>query len=521
MQEQSRLQKSFFNLISGFGFRLISIFTAFVVRTVFLRCLNADYLGVNGLYSNILSMLSLTELGFSTAMVFSMYKPLAEHDGEKLGQLMGLYKRIYSIIGTVILVLGLCLVPFLDYLIKDAPDISGLTFYYLLFLSDTVVSYWFFAYRNSLLQADQRAHVLTSYQSLFNIVKSALQIIVLLLFRNYTIYLLIQIGTTIGQNTATAFRVKKDYPQALTKNASKLPVNEQKKIFKDVRALMLQKISFVTLNSTDNILISSLIGVSWVGLLSNFTIITEAVTGVLSQVSSAVSASLGNYFAKESTDSGYMIFRRMEFLNFWLYGFSLIALITLLNPFVTLWLGSKYALSTFIVVSLAIRFFVEGYMNTMSIFRSTLGLFTFGQFLPLVVTVVNIVLSIALSYPWGMAGILIATPISRLLVQAWYNPLIIHKFGFSRPVKPFYLRYLLRIFILAGTAFFTNEIVRYLLLDDITMFSFSLAVVIVAIFPNLIFLFVFHRSDEFQYFKDIFVKICCKAISKFKSKSNK
>lgn len=503
MQQKGRLEKSIYNLLSGFGFRILGIITAFLVRTVFIQYLSTDYLGVNGLYSNILSMLSLTELGFGTAMVYSMYKPLAEKNEEKLSQLLELYKNVYRLVGSVVLVLGLLLIPFLDYLIKDAPDISGLTFYYILFLLNSVSSYWFFSYRNSILQADQKAYILTAYQSVFNIVKTALQITVLVVFRNYTIYLLTQIVCTIMQNIAVAIHVQRYYPSALKKPPSRLPNTERKKIFRDVRALMLQKISFVTLNSTDNIIISSFVGVTWVGLLSNYVMLIDAITGILTQVTAAISASLGNYFAEKDAESGYNIFKRVEFLNFWLYGFSMIALIALMDPFIAIWLGKEYTLGMWVAVSLGIRFFVEGYMNTMSVFRSTLGLFAYGQALPLIVTAVNIVLSISLSYIWGIAGVLIATPISRLVIQVWYNPLLIHREGFHKSVFPFYVRYAFRMLLLFITAFATMNCVEIIMGTQITVSSFILSAVAVTLIPNIIFGIVFCRTEEFLYFVDL------------------
>lgn len=503
MKHKGRVEKSLYNLLSGFGFRLLGIITAFLIRTVFIRCLSTDYLGINGLYSNILSMLSLTELGFGTAMIYSMYKPLAERNQQKIAQLLELYQTVYRIVGTVILALGLLLVPFLDYLIKDAPDIQGLTFYYILFLLNSVSSYWFFSYRNSILQADQKAYVLTGYQSVFNIVKTVLQIVLLLIFRNYTIYLLTQIGCTIAQNIAIALYVRRNYPNAMVRPSVHLPDTERKKIFRDVRALMLQKISFVTLNSTDNIIISSFVGVTWVGLLSNYMILIDAITGVLSQVTAAISASLGNYFAEKDADSGYVIFKRIEFLNFWLYGFSMIALMVLMDPFITIWLGADYTLGKWVAISLAIRFFVEGYMNTMSVFRSTLGLFAYGQGLPLIATAVNIMLSIALSYVWGIAGVLIATSISRLVIQVWYNPLLIHRKGFHRSVLPFYRRYVLRVGLLVVVAFVTMKCVGMILATGVTVVSFAISVIAVAVIPNLIFLAVFFRTEEFTYFVNL------------------
>ncbi len=500
MSTNSRIQNSLLNMVSGFSYRIFTMLTAFVVRTVFIQCLNEEYLGVNGLYSSILSMLSLTELGFGTAMLYSMYQPLAEKDSVHLAQLMQLYKTVYRIIGTVILAIGLAIVPFLDVFIKEKPDIDGLTFYYILFLLNSVFSYWFFAYRNSLLQADQKAHVLTNYQGIFNLVKTVLQIILLLVFRNFTIYLLTQTACTIAQNIAIAVRVKKDYPKVFIKPDQTLPRSERKKIFKDVKALMLGKLSFVTLNSSDNMIISAFVGLSWVGLLSNLTLISEAVTSIISQVTSAITASMGNFFANESEDAGYALFKRVDFLDFWLYGFSMIALGVLMNPFVTLWLGESHTMSAAVSVALAIRFFMEGFMRTMSTFRSTLGLFHQGQYRPIASTILNIVLSIALSYPMGVAGVLIATPLSRMLIQAWYSPKVILNYGFHRPVKPYYKLCAFRMFLLTAVFLLCSYISKAVFANGVEIVSFAIMLIIICVVPNTVFLLIFCRTEEFQYF---------------------
>lgn len=508
MSNGGRIEKSFKNMVNGILYRVLTILTAFIVRTVFIKCLSNDYLSVNGLYSSILSMLSLAELGFSTAMVYSMYKPLAEKDYRKLAQIMRLYKRAYTIIGCVILGAGLCLVPFLDVLIKNRPDIPGLTFYYILFLLNSAISYWFFAYRNSVLQADQKSYIISNYSSVFNIIKVVSQIIVLVLFHNFTVYLLTEMFCTILQNVCLAYRVKKEYPVFDKNNKEELPKEEKQKIFKDVKALMLQKISFRVLNTSDSIIISAFVGIGWVGLLSNYIMIEEAIVAVISQITSAITASMGNYFAKESKEDGYKLFQRIDFMNFWLYGFSTVAFIVLFNPFIELWLGrigSEYILSQTIVVALIIRFFVEGYMNMMSAFRSTLGLFTQGQYTPLMVAALNIILSIGLSFPWGAAGVIIATPLARCCINVWYMPLVIHRDGFKKSVSPFYKKLILR------TAFLTVlTTVMYLFSrtiifkNGVTIMSFIVMVVITAIVTNFIIGAVFYNTDEFKYFINLF-----------------
>lgn len=500
MKEDSRIKKSARNMASGIVYRLLTTITAFVVRTVFIQCLNTEYLGVNGLYSSILSMLSLAELGFGTAMVYSMYHPLANRDYTKLAQLMQLYKHVYRIIGTVVLTVGLCLIPFLDSFIKDRPNIPGLTVYYLLFLGDSVLSYWFFAYRTSVLQADQKAYLISNYSSLFNLIKSAVQIIGLLIFRNFTIYLLIQIVCTVIQNIVIAFVVEKEYPIFYNKNLDKLDVQEKKQIFQNVKALMLQRVSFKVLSSSDSIIISAFLGVNWVGLLSNYIMIEQAVVSVLSQITAAISASLGNFFAKEDAVSGYTLFRRVEFMNCWMYGFCSVALIALLNPFIALWLGTEYLLDMQVVIALVVRFFVEGYMSMMSTFRSTLGLFTQGQYLPVLVAFANIVISIAFSFWFGVAGVLFATAFTRLAINAWYTPLIIHREGFHTSVRPFYIAYLKRVVILICIAIVMSKVSGIILSGEITIVRFFVLAIVTLLLPNSILAIVYHRTDEFQYF---------------------
>lgn len=505
MSNGSRLKKSAKNMATGIIYRVLTMLTAFFVRTIFIKCLSNDYLSVNGLYSSILNMLSLAELGFSTAIVYSMYKPLAEKDYRKLSQIIRLYKRVYLIIGTVILLAGLALVPFLDLIIKNKPDIDGLTFYYLLFLLNSVISYWFFAYSSSVLQADQKASVISNYSSVFNLIKTFAQIILLLVFKSFTIYLLTQMACTILQNIAIAIRANKDYP-IFNKSKEELPKEDKKHIFKDVMALMIQKISFKVLNTSDSIIISAFVGINWVGLLSNYIMIEEAIVAVLSQVTSSISASLGNFFVKEDKEAGYLMFKRIDFMNFWLYGFSAIALITLSNPFVKIWLGDDYILGMLVVIALFTRFFVEGYINTMSTFRSTLGLFTQGKYLPLLVATINIALSIGLSYPLGLAGILFATPISRMCINGWYFPLVVHRDGFNKSVRPYYVKLGFRFILFAGVVAIMQLISKVIFIGGITIFNFVLMTIITAVLPNLIFLLVYFKTDEFEYFKNILFK---------------
>ena len=501
--ENSRLKNSALNFASGFLGRVLTILLNFVVRTIFIYCLNEAYLSVNGLYSNILTVLSLAELGFGSAMVYRMYAPVAVKDYQKTAALLQFYKKIYIIIGVVIFLLGLCVIPFMDYIIKDKPDISGLTLYYILFLVNTSISYWFSSYKASVLYADQKEYIKTNVQNTLAILQSGLQIVLLLLFRKYLLYLLVQLVGNIFLNLYVAHLVDKRYPEIQTYQGASLSAEERVQIRKDTEALVLSRFGHVALNGTDNIIISAVVGVLWVGRLSNYTLICDSVTSVLCQITAAITGSLGNFFATEDKHAGYALFKKVEFLNFWLYGFSFIALVTLLDPFVQIWAGGRFVLGLPISIAIAINFFVAGYMNTLWVFRSTLGLFKQGRFRPILVAILNIVLSIILGRLWGVFGVLFATFLSRASINLWYDPIVLHKYGFGVSCKPFFIRYLKRIFLLMAVLLVMLVIRRVVLPSEVTVLRFILMMVITAVVPNVVFGLVYHRCDEYAYFKSI------------------
>lgn len=501
--ENSRLKNSALNFASGFLGRVLTILLNFVVRTIFIYCLNEAYLSVNGLYSNILTVLSLAELGFGSAMVYRMYTPVATKDYEKTAALLHFYKKIYTIIGVVIFVLGLCVIPFMDYIIKDKPDVPGLTLYYIIFLINTTISYWFASYKASVLSADQKDYIKTNGQNATTILQSALQILLLLVFRKYLLYLLVQLGCNIFLNLYVAHLVDKRYPKIKEHPDARLSLEDREQIKKDAEALVLSRFGHVALNGTDNIIVSAVVGVLWVGRLSNYTLICDSVTSVLCQVTAAITGSLGNFFATEKKSDGYSLFKKVEFLNFWLYGFSFIALAVLLDPFVQLWAGGRFVLGLPISIAIAINFFVAGYMNTLWVFRSTLGLFKQGKYRPIIVALVNIVLSIILGKIWGVFGVLFATFLSRASINMWYDPIILHKYGFEVSCKPFFIRYLKRILLLSIVLVVMLFVRNAVMPTGVTFWRFVLMMVITALVPNVVFWAAYHRSDEYDYFKSI------------------
>lgn len=475
---RSRAQNVLQNLMTSAVSKVLVLFLNFIARTVFIRYLSDVYLGVNGLYSNVLNMLSLAELGFGTAMVFSMYRPLAEHDDRKLAALLRVYRRAYTIIGWVVFGIGLALVPVLPRLINLPEDmelggftltlgawqtdVSYVTFYYLLFLLNSAVSYWFWGYRRSVFVADQKEHICTSIRSVLSILRALLQIAALAVIgrRNpdaaFTAYLLLQLAATVAENIWVALRARKFYPCLHRQDAPPLEKAEVRRLARDVGSTAVSRISHVALNSTDNIIISSMLGTVCVGQLSNYTFISEALTGILCLITGALTPSLGNYFVEKSREESYSLFRTLTYVNLWLYALAAAAMITLFNPFMTVWLSdAEYLLSPACAIAISLNFFLAGYMTTLFTFRSSLGLFSQGWFRPVVVSVLNIGLSVLLAWlwrdvhwlgwsDWGLFGVLIATSVSRLLVNVWYDPIIIHRHGFGVGTRAFF-RQLLRM----------------------------------------------------------------------------
>lgn len=502
MNHKSRIINSFKNIKNGLISQIVSLVFNFIVRTIFVKYLSEDYLGINGLFTNILSILSLAELGFGSAIVYSLYAPLAKNDIKKIQAIMNFYKKVYMYIGIVIGILGISIIPFLDYIIKDYLYLNNLNYIYMLFLVDSVSSY-FFAYKRSILIADQKEYVSSRYRYIFTIIKSLMQIVVLVIFKNFILYLIVQILTTILENIYIAYKINKIYPFLNSLNNEVLCKNELIKIKKDVNALFIVKFGHVMLNGTDNIIISSFVGIQWVGLLSNYNLVIGSIIMLLSQIISGLTGSIGNFIAKEELREVYKLFKKIDFLNFWLYGVAAICLCILLNPFIELWIGKSYLIEQNTVNVLVINFFINGMTSFLWMFRSTMGLFTKAKYRPVLCSILNIFISIILGKYVGLIGVLLGTTISRLLTNLSFDPYIIYKFGLKKNVKSYYMLYFYRIILLVFIYLCLDFIKLKLFIDGVNIIGFMILMFLSILLPNIIFLLAYQKSNEFNYIKAI------------------
>lgn len=310
-----RIQNSLKNILFGLSGQIISIGMGFVVRTVFIFTLGIEYLGVDGLFTSILLMFSLANLGFDTAIIYSLYRPLAEKDIYKIQALMNLYQKAYRLIGVVVLLIGLSLLPFLDHLVNADTTIKDINIIYLLFLISSVSSYYF-VYKQSIIIADQSNYIISKIHTLFIIISNALQIVLLIIISDYIVVLVAQLTLKVIENVYIANKANKLYPFLKEKNNAKLSKTDRREFFENLYSLLLYKISGVVINATDNIVISKFIGVIWVGVYSNYLLILNTLNTLLGYLFYSITASVGNLNVKENADKKYFIFRVINFLIF-------------------------------------------------------------------------------------------------------------------------------------------------------------------------------------------------------------
>lgn len=514
--EESRTKNTIRNMKTGMVVQIINKLMIFVVRTVFIKTLNSEYLGVNGLFTNILTILSFAELGIGTAIIFNMYKPVAENDIEKIKSLMQLYKKAYDIIGVVVFVLGILVIPFMKYIVKDAPNIKeNLNFIYFLFLCNTTVSY-FFTYKKSIISANQKQSIINNIDSICYFIKSIIEILVLILTKNFILYLIIEIIATAIENIIVAKKADKIYPYLKDKDVKRLKKSESKKIFDNVKSLVVYKFGGVIMNGTDNILISSLINVSTAGLCSNYIMIINSIKIIIVSALNGLTASVGNLNVVASKEKKESIFYQITFANYIIYSFCAVAFIILLNPFIRIWLGDNYILEMAVSVTLAVSFFFEGLRNPGYTYRTTLGLFQKAKTTPYIAAVTNIILSIVLCRWFGVAGIFAATSIAQLVSYSWIDPYLVHKYEFRTSVRKYFKKFAMY------TIVFAVDIVMSIIVTNLIKFEgiigLILKAIVVCIIPNLINLLVYYRTEEF---KELKIKILDPIISKFTRKIKK
>lgn len=493
----SRTKKSIFNAASNFAIMMFKTILSFISRTFFIKILGETALGLNGLFSNILSMLSLAELGISTAINFSLYKPLANKDNKKVSCLMSFYKRVYRIVGISILFMGIVLIPFLPFLIKNINEIQNCYLIYILFLSNSVFSY-FISYKETLINADQNGYKLTIINLIGVIVLNIAQIIILIVTKNFIAYLITQISILFIQRIITNIYIGRKYKHIDFKSKEKLAPDDKKNIVKNVKAMFFHKIGDYCINGTDNIIISSAINLSTVGIYSNYLMIISILNSFITSSFNGITSSVGDLVAIESDEKKDEVFKKLYFIAFLLYGFCAVCLVNTFSTFMTLWIGEKYSLGLLLTIIIVLNFYLTGIRVPVHIMKSASGLFDVDKFTPMIQAIVNLVISIILAKYLGLLGVLLGTLISSLVLPVWQRPYLVYKYVIKKSSKKYFLDNITYIFIIAACS-----ITAYLLSAIINIDNLLLLFIIKGLLAGIIFvasvIILFRKTHEFKY----------------------
>ena len=493
-----RVQSAAKNIAFGYIGNLTTQLLGFILRTVFISYLGDTLNGINDLYTGILSVLSLAELGVGTALNYSLYGPVARKDYEKIKSYMQLYKKAYRVIGLVIAVIGLAISPFLPYLVKQPQGVSvrDLTLYYFIFLFNTVSTY-FVAYKYSLAYAEQKNYIQTNTITITKMITVTLQIAVIVTTRNFYLYLLTAAAVELIQKIFISWYLNRLYPYLKDKNVKKLSKEETGEVVTKTKALVFHKVGDVARLQTDSMIISAFINVTLVGFVGNYNMILNSVANFVNIIFNSVLSSFGNLIATESKEKQYDVFKVYRFFACWIYGFSAVGFFLLLTPFIVIWQGNEKVLAAGVVACILIDYYFKGDRIVLSNFKTAAGVFEQDKYLALIQGVVNLILSIVLVQKIGLVGIYIGTIVSGLIANIT-KPFIIYKVCFEKSVKTYFLDSVKYLAVLFGILVLLTGI-RQFVMPQVTILSFMLMFIVICVVFNGIFLLLFGRTQEFGY----------------------
>lgn len=476
--------------------RIMTLMMEFILRTVLIKTLGIEYGGVSTLFTDILQVLSLMELGLGSAIIFALYKPLAENDHKKINALMHFYKIAYNIIAAGVFILGLCCVPFLNTIVRDVPDIKeDIRLIFMLYVTASSCSY-LVVYKETLIRASQQSRVAVRIEMTVQITFMALESIALFLFHGYLIYLVLRIVTYLVRNLLISIEVKKRFPEVDFSSAERLDQVSRLKLMKDIGAMALYKISGVVLNGTDSIIISAFLGTSIVGIMGHFRMLSNFVTNLTNKVWVAVLPSVGNMAVVDDDNKQYHVFTQVNLASFLFSGFCSVTMFNLMNPLVTVWLGSQYTVSTETAFAIAFNMYLFLTILPFQTFRDANGLFVQGKYRPVIMSIINISLSLALVKPCGLFGVLFATPISRLVTQTWFDPFVVYKHVFKKSPMPYYKEFIMHSIISLGSGAAIWYILEWMQIGGGLVRLMVGSVMCVVLLP-LLYFFLFRKNEQF------------------------
>ncbi|MBR1416987.1 MAG: oligosaccharide flippase family protein [Bacilli bacterium] len=500
---ESRIKNIQKNITYTFIFQFIKLILVFLNRVIFVACLGPVYLGINSLFTNILSFLTLADFGVITAMMYSLFKPLANKDEKKISEYVFFFNKIYNVIALAIFILGIIIMPFLKYFVNLPVDVDNIYIYYFLMLINVVIGY-LFVYKTTILLSDQKKYIINSYDTKFYILLFIIQVLILYLTKNFILYLIANIITTLLSNIFKARKVNKLYPYLDKYKEKTLDKKEKKEVFKNVKDLFLYRIGAVIQNNTDNILISIFVGTIIVGYYSTYLMIISGITSFVNLIFSSIKSSLGNYIVKEKKEDQLKMFFILEDINFLIIGFCASCFIILIPDFIEMFFGKEYLLSNITLILVVGIFYTENIRQNIWMFRETTGIFGKTKYANLVTAVLNLILSIILGYYFKIDGILFASIISCLLFAWWMEPKIMFKEYFNSSSKKYFFNYIKNVLIIVIIIIINSYLIN-INLSNIYI-NFIIKLILTVIITSILLIIPFIKSNTFNYIKSIILE---------------
>lgn len=507
-KESSRTKNSFKNIITGLSNKVLILILAFISRKLFIQYIGVEYLGINSLFSNVFSLLSMADLGFGVAMAYSYYKPLAEGDKKRLQALTSFYNRVYNLIALTVAVIGCCLIPFLKYIVNLDRDIPHLYLIYLITLTNTVVSY-LFVYKATLINADQKSFLVNKINIYVGIVKTILQCVFIIVFKNYLAYVILEAVATIANNLIASAVADRTYPYLKVKE--ELTAIEKKNIYSNMRSVFLYKASASLMGGTDSIIMSKICGTVVVGFYSNYLTVTNQLTAFVQIFFSSLTASVGNLLVQKDEKKNYLVFKQMQMISHWMSATVSLCVLVLVQDLIQLWLGNEYLMEMNMIYAVSLNLYFTIAMQPIWSYREASGLYTKTKYVMLCTVAVNIGLSIIMGIYFDAAGVIYATVIARLVTYFWYEPTLIFKLYFRKSSVVYYVDFLISLLLIVGSHFLINIISKQIGISSASWVNLILKGMISVGIISLAYLARYFWTNEFKIF-------CSKVMRNLKQK---
>lgn len=524
MARKSRTTNSILNLLTGFGGHIITTVLDFVVRTVFIYTLGKQYLGINGLFTNILSMLSLANLGIGTAIVYRLYAPLASKDYHRVRVLVKFYRFAYKLIGFVIFGIGLLIIPLLPILIKDYASLAergiNAPLLYIMFLLNSASSYWFLAYRTSVLNANQERYLVQIFNVITHILTSIAKILILVLTKNFMVYTVVGILVVIGVSVGRGVFAKRLHPEFYAKEPDSISKQEILEMLKDCGALLMFKVNGVIVKASDNLVLSSFIGLAAVGQYSNYMLFYSTCSRLFDQILTSFTASLGNLYATANAETRLRYFKISSFLVGVVFGTAAVGLAVCSNELISVWIGNDYVIAQPLPILIGIELYFVGIIYSLGQVRHISGVFQQMWFRPILSAVVNLVVSVVLAQVWGVCGVIVGTIASYVLTNYIFDPRLIYKYSFEscKPVSDYYIRSLTYLAILAAVCAVDMLICSRLFVGH-GWFSVAVHVLITGLSVPGVFALIFWKTPECQYLVRLLEQVLKKVTGRMRGRA--